>query len=268
MNFSKVIAAGLICSAALSSCGTDASKATLKTQEDSVSYALGFNAGNSFNQNLENFPGGKDVVSKAILVAGFINGINGDSSKSQMTEDEATKIIKTYLEDMDKKEAAKEAQAYMDSKDENDAFLASKASEEGVKKIYAPGKDSLYIVYKETEKGTGASIADTSFLLVNYKGALKDGTVFDSNEGKDPVLFPVGGVIQGFRMALTEMNVGSKASIVIPSELGYGRREMGEGKIPANSVLMFDLEVVKKFNNQKEAIAYQREQMMKAQKGE
>lgn len=264
MNFSKVLAASLICGAALCSCNNPAKVGKLKVQEDSVSYALGYNTGVSYGENLNQFPGGDSVVDRDLLIAGFINGLKGDTTK--MTADQAMKVIQDYFQDVQKKEAAAEADAYMKSKDANDAYMAEKAKEEGFKKIY--GRDSsMYVLIKETQAGSGAKITDESFAYLNYTGKLKDGSTFDTSEGREPAMFPVSRVIPGFTMALKELKAGSKATIIIPSELGYGRKAVGDGKIPANSILTFDVEILKTFANEKEASAFMQSQAPRGPQG-
>jgi peptidylprolyl isomerase len=70
--------------------------------------------------------------------------------------------------------------------------------------------------------------------------------VFDSSyKRKQPIEFPVGAghVIEGWDEGLLLLNQGTKAQFVIPPHLAYGDREVG-GVIPANSILVFDLELV------------------------
>jgi FKBP-type peptidyl-prolyl cis-trans isomerase len=76
---------------------------------------------------------------------------------------------------------------------------------------------------------------------LKYKGTFEDGRVFDS--GSFSFQVGSGQVIQGFDMGVTGMKVGGKRKIVVPPELGYGSRAVGP--IPANSTLVFELEVVK-----------------------
>ncbi|XP_070504928.1 peptidyl-prolyl cis-trans isomerase FKBP2 [Chironomus tepperi] len=82
-------------------------------------------------------------------------------------------------------------------------------------------------------------------LHVNYTGSLTDGTVFDSSEGRNPLTFSLGSgqVIVGWERGLLGMCVGEIRKLQIPPELGYGNAAMG--KIPKNSVLIFEVELVK-----------------------
>ncbi|KAH8417039.1 hypothetical protein KR222_001851 [Zaprionus bogoriensis] len=83
--------------------------------------------------------------------------------------------------------------------------------------------------------------------LSRCQGSLQDGTEFDSshNRGK-PFSFTLGArqVIKGWDQGLLGMCEGERRTLTIPPELGYGASGAGGGKIPANSVLIFDVEMV------------------------
>jgi FKBP-type peptidyl-prolyl cis-trans isomerase len=76
--------------------------------------------------------------------------------------------------------------------------------------------------------------------LVMYKGSLADGTVFDQSEQPTPM--EISGVVPGFSEALTLMARGAKYRVWIKPSLGYG--DQATGPIPANSVLVFDIEMI------------------------
>jgi FKBP-type peptidyl-prolyl cis-trans isomerase FkpA len=78
---------------------------------------------------------------------------------------------------------------------------------------------------------------------VHYQGTLIDGTVFDSSiQRGEPAVFQLDQVIPGWTEALQLMPVGSKYRLTLPPELAYG--EQGAGPIPANSVLVFEVELL------------------------
>jgi FKBP-type peptidyl-prolyl cis-trans isomerase len=80
-------------------------------------------------------------------------------------------------------------------------------------------------------------------VVVHYAGWLPDGTPFDSSYDRgQPASFVLGEVIQGWNEGLQKMKPGGEAWLVIPPELGYGAR--GQGKIPANSTLVFKVELL------------------------
>jgi FKBP-type peptidyl-prolyl cis-trans isomerase len=102
------------------------------------------------------------------------------------------------------------------------------------------------LTYVITKPGKGPKATAGSTISVHYTGKLLDGTVFDSSVGKDPLEFQVGVgmVIPGWDEGLQLLNAGSKATLIIPSTIAYGPMAMGD-KIPANSVLLFDVELMK-----------------------
>ncbi len=100
--------------------------------------------------------------------------------------------------------------------------------------------------YKIIHKGSGKAAEKGKTVSVHYKGQLADGTVFDSSyKRKDPLEFQVGvgQVISGWDEGICLLNVGDKARLVIPSDLGYGAQGAG-GVIPPNAILVFDVELM------------------------
>lgn len=71
---------------------------------------------------------------------------------------------------------------------------------------------------------TQAKQGDT--VKIHYTGTLKDGTVFDSSEGRDPLAFTIGSgqVIPGFDEAVSGMKVDEKKNVTIPADKAYGAR--------------------------------------------
>jgi peptidylprolyl isomerase len=101
-----------------------------------------------------------------------------------------------------------------------------------------------YIIQKE---GTGAKPQAGKTVRVAYKGMLLSGRVFDSSDVQGrPLEFQAGTgkVIPGWDETVMDMRVGEKRLAVIPPELAYGDRDMGNGAIPANSFLVFEMERV------------------------
>lgn len=94
--------------------------------------------------------------------------------------------------------------------------------------------------------GKGAEVKPGDVVSVHYTGTLTDGTKFDSSHdhpGNQPFTTSIPGrVIQGWNKGILGMKVGGKRKLTIPPSLGYGA--MPQPKIPANSTLVFDVELV------------------------
>ncbi|SDS85348.1 peptidylprolyl isomerase [Winogradskyella sediminis] len=100
--------------------------------------------------------------------------------------------------------------------------------------------------YQIIQKGNGKKAEKGNMVSVHYKGQLADGTVFDSSYKRNsPLDFQVGvgQVIPGWDEGICLLNVGDKARLVIPSDLGYGAAGAG-GVIPPNATLIFDVELM------------------------
>lgn len=280
----------LAAAAALTSCTAQAPKANLSTDIDSLSYAIGmartegldqflmqqgidstqmaefikgFNEGaakidkkdvaymtglqvgqmvskqwvEGFNQQIF----GNDStqsLSRENLLAGFIAGVVG---KGQMDKMFAQGYMQSQMEVVREKALKKQ---YADVIAEGEKFLAENKAKEGVVTTESG------LQYMILTKGTGEIPADTSYVQVNYKGTLIDGTEFDSSykrkdkDGKSqPATFRANQVIKGWTEALTMMPVGSKWELYIPYDLAYGSRATG-ADIKPFSTLIFEVELV------------------------
>ncbi|MGC9610640.1 MAG: FKBP-type peptidyl-prolyl cis-trans isomerase [Minisyncoccia bacterium] len=100
----------------------------------------------------------------------------------------------------------------------------------------------------EDEKvGTGAEAVAGKEVTVNYAGTLSDGKKFDSSYDRgQPFSFVLGAgqVIRGWDEGFAGMKVGGKRKLTIPPELGYGNQNVGNGLIPPNSTLIFEVELL------------------------
>ena len=95
--------------------------------------------------------------------------------------------------------------------------------------------------------GEGAKAVSGDKVTVHYTGWLLDGTKFDSSLDRgQPFTFnlDVGDVIEGWDRGVRGMQTGGIRKLTIPSELAYGDRAVGGGLIPANSTLVFEIELL------------------------
>ena len=142
---------------------------------------------------------------------------------------------------VDREAANKHLMDYMFSKQkkESEEFLAAKKKEEGVKELNGG------VLYKVLKAGEGdKKPAATDSVIVKYEGRLADGTVFDTSEHapEGTATLSLQYMIEGWKIALPEMTVGSEWELYIPAELGYGER--GTGPIPPYSALIFKVTLV------------------------
>ncbi len=96
-------------------------------------------------------------------------------------------------------------------------------------------------------QGTGAEAKTGQRVSVHYTGWLTDGKKFDSSKDRGkPFQFTLGAgeVIKGWDQGVAGMKVGGKRKLTIPSDLAYGARDVGNGLIPPNSTLVFEVELL------------------------
>jgi FKBP-type peptidyl-prolyl cis-trans isomerase FkpA len=99
------------------------------------------------------------------------------------------------------------------------------------------------IYYTMLKEGNGRQVSVNDTVTIYYKGyLLKDGSVFDETKDK-PAVFPLKRLIMGWQIGVPLCKVGGKIKIIMPSSLGYSIRTRA-AKIPPNSVLVFEIEVV------------------------
>ena len=142
------------------------------------------------------------------------------------------------------------ARRFIRKYDPENSSLHSSQTQPFVERIEEPGtinsrrmtESGLEIV--DINVGYGKQARSGNMISVNYIGSLVNGKEFDSSYGRGPFQFPLGAgmVIKGWDEGVVGMKVGGKRRLIIPSNLGYGNR--GVGGIPANSTLIFDIELL------------------------
>ena len=203
---------------------TDHFQLDLKNETDSLSYFLGLVIG----YDLETAPFQADAK---LISEGLNQVLEGSAQYDQQTSQTIFRQLHSRVE-------AKKAEAdALVNVEKGAAFLNENGKREGVKTTESG------LQYEVLSQGDGAMPADTSKVTVHYEGTLVDGTIFDSSyERGEPISFPLSGVIPGWTEGVQLMPVGSTYKFYIPSNLGYGPR--GQGPIPANSVLIFKIELL------------------------
>jgi len=102
------------------------------------------------------------------------------------------------------------------------------------------------LLIQDTKIGNGKEAARGTNVTVHYTGKLTNGKIFDSSLDRgEPFRFDLGAgqVIQGWEKGIVGMKEGGKRKLTIPPNLGYGNRPVGP--IPANSTLIFDVELLR-----------------------
>jgi FKBP-type peptidyl-prolyl cis-trans isomerase FkpA len=107
-----------------------------------------------------------------------------------------------------------------------------------------PDPDLARIKITDQVVGTGAEAVSGKKMVMEYTGRLLTGAQFDTSIGRGPFSFVLGAgqVIKGWDLGIAGMKVGGKRELVIPPDLAYG--ENGQGPIPPNATLVFDVELI------------------------
>ncbi len=104
-------------------------------------------------------------------------------------------------------------------------------------------KNTLQI--EDITPGKGQEVKSGDTVVMHYTGTLENNTKFDSSYDRDEPFITqigVGHVIKGWDEGVLGMKIGGKRKLIIPPEMGYGSR--GVGPIPANSTLIFEMELL------------------------
>ncbi|KAG1670300.1 hypothetical protein FOA52_003650 [Chlamydomonas sp. UWO 241] len=96
--------------------------------------------------------------------------------------------------------------------------------------------------------GNGVKPNPGDKVTVHYTGKLTNGKVFDSSVTKNkPFVFTIGmgQVIRGWDEGVAQMSIGEKSLLTCSPDFAYGGQDVGGGLIPANSTLVFEVELLK-----------------------
>ena len=197
--------------------------AGLKTENDSISYAVGFMMGNyiksmdlpSVNYKIVNMAMENAMQGKP----GILDGNQCNQLMGQLNQ-------------------AKTQKSSGPEKEKGRKFLEENKKRAGV--MVTPSG----LQYEILTKGTGPMPKATDTVTAHYAGSLIGGKEFDNSYKRgEPLTIPVSGVIRGWTEALQLMPVGSKWKLFIPSDLGYGDNGAGQD-IPPGATLIFEVELI------------------------
>ncbi len=174
---------------------------------------------------------GNDIINsyasyyKDLDFASFIKGVIDYYLGIKLTYEEIDEIVRNYNTEVAEKNL-KEAED----------FLANNLNNEGVM-VTDSG-----LQYKIISEGNGVRASENANVTFNYELKLLNGEVQDSSyERGTPLSISLGNLIPGMREGLMLADEGSHYSFWIHPDLGYGSSQSG---VPANSLLIFDVEVI------------------------
>lgn len=219
---------------AAASAASASAAAGLETDNKKLSYLVGYQF--AMQMQLAELKKGGIELDYDILREGISEQIAGKDPR--LTPEQAQAVMEAIGKKIEEN-MAKEAEA---ANAANQKFLDENKTKEGVQAT-ASG-----LQHKTNKEGTGAQAALGDVVHVEYEGRLTDGSVFDSTKdnGGQPFAVPVvdGTVIPGWIEGLQLMKEGGEYTLYIPSNLAYGPQSPSP-KIPANSVLVFDMKITK-----------------------
>lgn len=196
----------------------------IRTESDSLSYAVGIDLSNHLKNNIQKNVGSDFNIDMALAA---IKDAMDD--KYTLTTEESYAFLQEYFS----------VRLPERKKAEGEAFLADVERTNP-----AVQKTESGLLYEIINPGSDVRPADMrDQVRVMYRGALKDGTEFDSSyERGDTAKFALNGVIKGWGEGLQLIGEGGQIKLWIPSELGYGA--YGGGPIGPNEPLVFDVELI------------------------
>ena len=212
-----------------SAAGTQTNPTAIGNLNQQVSYVFGMQAGYSIKEIKD-----QGVEFDLKLFQEALQTVY-DGKAPKISEQQAQEILLAFMTEQQKKMQTKLSEEGKANLAKGEAFLAENAKKEGIKTT-ASG-----LQYKVNKEGTGKQPKATDIVTVEYTGKLIDGTEFDSSKGNPPVEFPLNAVIPGWTEGVQLMKEGSEYTFYIPAKLAYG--EQGQGKIPPNSTLIFDVKL-------------------------
>lgn len=197
------------------------SEPLLRNTQDSLSYALGIDvAGNLKNAGF--------TINADMFKEGLKAVLNGDSVL--LNEDAKMQIIQQEFQKAYEKKVAEKKKPGEDFLAQNALRPEVKTTPEGVQ-------------YEVIKEGEGETPSRDSRVEVHYRGTLIDGKQFDSSYDRNETLkLNLNTVIEGWKIGIPLMRVGSKYKLYIPQHLAYGERD--SGVIPPFSTLIFEIELL------------------------
>jgi FKBP-type peptidyl-prolyl cis-trans isomerase FkpA len=188
-----------------------------------VLYAIGANLGIQITQYELDEDEAREVA------RGLVDTVRGNPYAAPLSPDTAVQLT-TFDEQRRKALAQREEQA-------GAPILAAAAREPGAVKTESG------LILRVIEKGSGPSPTIWDWVTINYHGTLRDGTVFASTRGKEPLRARLGTQIRCWQEALAAVGAGGRMHVVCPPALGYGWGGWLD-LVRGGAVVTFDLELL------------------------
>ncbi len=193
------------------------------TEEEKTLYALGLSMGDSIKV-FQLSP--EELV---LVQSGLTDSVTGQTPKAEL-ETYGPKLTALAME--------RGTKAAAGEKEKSKELLTKAAAEAGAQTLPSG------LIFLDVTAGTGAAPTAADMVKVNYKGTLRDGTVFDSSyERGEPAVFPLGRVIPCWTEGMQKMKVGGKAKLTCPADIAYGDRG-SPPVIPGGAALQFEVELL------------------------
>ncbi len=165
------------------------------------------------------------ALSLAILFLVTTIGFSGYVVWEMMNQNNSTKT-------------AQEAQEDSNNKSQEDTMKGQQLAN------FTPVSDVTELKIEDLTVGTGAEATKDSTVTAHYTGAIAStGKIFESSTNGEPATFALSQVIEGWKEGVPGMKVGGKRRLIIPAEKAYGAQSPSPD-IPANSALVFDIELI------------------------
>ena len=207
---------------------TAVSAQELSTDEDKLSYALGYQIGTDFKfRNV-------DVNLETLIQA--LRDAMGETAP-RVPEQEMAALLKAMQEEMQAEQIEKFKEIAEENKRKSEEFLASNRSKNNVVELPSG------VQYRVIDEGAGDRPTLESEVIVHYRSSTMNGLEFDSSFARgEPVTFKVNQVLKGWQEVLPLMKPGAMWQVFVPPEMAYGLR--GQRPVGPNEALVFDINLV------------------------
>lgn len=220
---------GLVVASLVSTACSGDAPATLETDDQKASYAMGLDIGTSLKPT-------ESHLDMAALIKGVEDAIA--EREPAMTQEEIQTIMQAFSQTIQEEQMAEMNAQREENVAAGEAYMAENAQNDGVITTESG------LQFEVLEEGSGPSPQPGQEISIQYVGTLPDGTEFDASDPEGPpARFQVDRVVPGFAEGLMLMKTGSKARLVIPGDLAYGPQGRPP-QIGPSQTLIFEVDLI------------------------